>query len=67
MLLFCWLLTLLVKNDAAIFEVNMTNHSQDITKNQFKRQLKVQSRKQTLLCNKYLEEKYSAFFSGKTK
>ena len=29
MLIFCWFLPLLVKNDAATFEVKKTNHSQD--------------------------------------
>ena len=33
-LLFCWLLPLLVKIDAAIFDGNITNHSQYI-KSQF--------------------------------
>ena len=40
MLIFCWPLPFLVKIDTTIFEVNMTNHSQDITKKQFQRQLR---------------------------
>ena len=31
-LIFCWLLPLLVKTDAATFEVNMVNNYQDIAK-----------------------------------
>ena len=37
MLIFCWLLTLFLKNGVATFDVSMTNHSQDITKKQFQR------------------------------
>ena len=39
--IFSWLFLLLVKIDTATFEVNMTNHSQDITKKQFQQQLTV--------------------------
>ena len=60
--MFCWLLLLLVKIDAAIFEVNMTNHSQDITKKQFQQQLVVPPHKQTLLRNMYMKENYLTYF-----
>lgn len=56
------LLPLLLKIDAAVFEANMTNNSQDITKNQFQRQLTVPLHKLTLLSDTYMEEKYSTFF-----
>ena len=36
-----WLLPLLVKVNAVTYEVSMINHSQDITKKQFQRQLPV--------------------------
>ena len=49
--IFCWLLHLLLKIDAATFEVNMTNHSQDITRKQYQRQVTVPSYEQTLLRN----------------
>ena len=60
--MFCWLLFLLVKTDTAIFEVNMTNHSQDITKKQFQQQLVAPPHKQTLLRNTYMEENYLTYF-----
>lgn len=62
-LIFCWSLPLLIKPDDTSFEFNMKNHSQDITKKislsryQFQQQLKLPSRKQTLLCNTCIEEK----------
>ena len=56
------LLPLLLKIDAAVFEAKMTNNSQDITKNQFQRQLTVPLHKLTLLSNTYMEEKYFTFF-----
>ena len=56
------LLPLLLKIDTAIFEAIMTNHSEDITKNLFQRQLMVPLRKQTLLRITFMEEKYSTFF-----
>ena len=43
MLIFYWPLPLLAKIDDATFKVNITNHSQDITKKQFQGQLKVPS------------------------
>ena len=49
------------KVDAATFEVNKTNHSLDIMKKQFKRQLSVSPRKQTFLCNTYTKEKHFTF------
>ena len=57
----CWLLPLLVKTDAASFKVNLKNHSQDITKKQFQRHLKLPRCKQTLLHSTYMEE-YFIFF-----
>ena len=57
---------MLVKTDAAIFEVNMTNHSQDSTKKQFRRQLKESSHKQSLLWNRFIEKKYFTFFLRET-
>ena len=35
LLIFCWILHLLVKIDDEIFEVYMTDYSQEITKKQF--------------------------------
>ena len=57
MLLFYWRLLLLVKIDADEFEVNMTNYCQDIKK-QFLWQLTVPP----IMRNRFLEEKYFAFF-----
>ena len=49
--LFCRFLNRIkiVKIDATTSEFNMKNYSQDITTNQFQRQLRVSSSKQTLL------------------
>ena len=52
---------ILLVASSATCEANMTNHSQDITKQQFQQQLTVPSHKQTLLRNSYVEEKYSIF------
>ena len=41
---------------SATFEVNMTNHSQDITKKQYQQQLTVPPHKQTLVRNSYMEK-----------
>ena len=49
------------KVDAATFEVNKTNHSLDIMKKQFKRQLSVSPCKQTFLRNTYTKEKHFTF------
>lgn len=49
-----------------IFAINMTNHSQYITKKKFQRQLKVPSWKRTLLCNMFIAEKYFTLFLGET-
>ena len=51
-----------MKIDAATYEVNIANLSQDITKEQFQRQFTPQPHKITLLRNTYMEEKYFAFF-----
>ena len=59
--MFCWLLPLLVKIDVATFEVNMTNHSQDIAK----KQLAVPPYNETLLRNTYIDENYIIFFFKK--
>lgn len=48
------LFPLLVKTDTAILEVNIKNHSRDIT--QFQRSFTVPPYKQTLLRNTYTEE-----------
>ena len=56
MLIFYWLVPFLAKIDAATFEVNMTNQSQDIMKKQFQQQLKIPSHKQILSCNMYTNE-----------
>ena len=61
MLIFCWPLSWPVKIDATLFKVNMTNHSQDITKKMFQWRLKVPSHKQILLCNTYIQTKYFTF------
>ena len=63
--MFCWLLPLLVKIDVATFEVNMTNHSQDIAKKHFQQQLAVPPYNETLLRNTYIEENYIIFFFKK--
>ena len=60
-IIYC-LLPLLLKNDTATFQVNMTNYFQDIIKNQFQRLLTVPPYKLTLLCKTYMEEKYFALF-----
>ena len=57
-LIFCWLFLLLVKIYATTFAINMKNPFQDIAENQFQRQLKVPSHKQSSLCTKYMDEKY---------
>ena len=36
--IFCWLLFLVVKINTATFEVDMTNHRQDISKKQIQQQ-----------------------------
>ena len=51
------------KSDAATFEVNMTNHSQDITKRQFEQKMTVSPHKKTLLYNMKMEEKCFTFCS----
>ena len=53
---------LLVKIDTVRCEVDMTYHSQNITKKRFKRQLAVPPRKETLLRKTYMEEKHFTFF-----
>ena len=52
---------MLVRIAAATFEVNIANHSQDITKKTFQRQITTPPHKQTLLRNTYMEEKYFTF------
>lgn len=59
-------LPLLMKIDLTIFKINMTDHSQDITKKQLQRQLKAPFYKKTLLGNIYIKEKHFAFFLGET-
>ena len=58
-MVFSWLYLLVVKSEAATFEVNLTNHIQDNTKKDFRRQSTIHPHKQTLFPNKYMKEKYS--------
>ena len=50
-MIFCWMVPLFVKIDAATSEVNMPNHSQDIMLKQFQQQLTLPPNKQNLLSN----------------
>ena len=56
---------MLDKISPTTFELNMTNHFQNITIKQFQRKLMLPAHKQTLLRNTYLEEKYFTFFLTK--
>ena len=61
MIVFCWLLSLFVKNVAATF-INMISHSQNTTKIQFQRQLTATPHKNKLFVQ-YVDEreKYYTF------
>ena len=48
--------------DAATFEINMMNYSQNIMIKQFQQQSKAPPHKYTLLRNRYLEEKHFLLF-----
>ena len=57
-----WVVPMLVKIDAAAFEVKMTNHSQDHLLKEFQQQLTIPLNKQTFLSNTRMEKSISHFF-----
>ena len=58
MLIFSWLLHLLLKIDAATFEVIVTNYCQNNHKETVSMTIDGTPHKQTSLCDTYAEEKY---------
>lgn len=60
-LIFSWLLPLLIQIDAALFEENMINYSEDNKKTVPTKIDSMSPHKQTLLWNIYIEENYLTF------